>query len=139
MPVHLAKHPDQSYFTSLKKPFLVMITSMQLQFVVEITLRLLLATRGTTVHLGSDGVGDVGQLLLLLLKVLSGSVSAVLVEPLSSLLDGIQNLRILLVISYYCTGLQVTLWHKLTVSFSSSLILPPRPSASLTWFFKLKA
>lgn len=46
----------------------------------------------TLVHLGSDGVGDVGQLLLLLLKVLGGGVGAVLLEPLSSLLNSLKNL-----------------------------------------------
>lgn len=65
---------------------------MHLQLIVDVTSVLLLAGGATSVHLGSDGVGDVGQLLLLLLKVLSASFSAVLVEPLSSLLDGIEDL-----------------------------------------------
>lgn len=44
------------------------------------------------VHLGGDGVGDVGKLLLLLLKVLSGSLGSVLVEPLLGLLDSLEDL-----------------------------------------------
>ena len=65
---------------------------MLLQFIVEISL--LLAARGATtgVHLGGDRVSHVGQLLLLLLKVLGGGVGAVLLEPLSRLLNGFQNL-----------------------------------------------
>ena len=61
-----------------------------LQFVVEVTI--VLGATSTLVHLGSDGVGDVGQLLLLLLKVLGGGVGAVLLEPLGSLLDSVKNL-----------------------------------------------
>lgn len=65
-------------------------TSMHfLQFVMEVTI--VLAT-STLVHLGGDGVGDVGQLLLLFLKVLRGGVGAVLLEPLSSLLNSLKNL-----------------------------------------------
>ena len=62
---------------------------------MEITLLFLLAPRSTAraVHLGSDGIGNVGQLLLLFLKVLSGSVRPILVKPLGGLLDGIQNLK----------------------------------------------
>lgn len=54
----------------------------------------ILATRGTTraVELAGDGVGDVGQLLLLLLKVLGRGSGSVLLEPLSSLLDGVNDL-----------------------------------------------
>lgn len=52
---------------------------------------IVLAT-STLVHLGGDGVSDVGQLLLLLLKVLGGGVGAVLLEPLSSLLNSFKNL-----------------------------------------------
>lgn len=67
----------------------------KLQFVMEITLVLSLAlwSAAGAVHLGSDGVGDIGQLLLLFLKVLSGSLGTVLVKPLGGLLDGIQDLR----------------------------------------------
>lgn len=56
---------------------------------MEVTI--LLAT-SVLVHLGGDGVGDVGQLLLLLLEVLGGGVSAVLLEPLSSLLNSLKDL-----------------------------------------------
>lgn len=45
------------------------------------------------VHLGGDGVGNVGQLLLLLLKVLGGGLGAVLLEPLSGLLDSLEDLK----------------------------------------------
>jgi hypothetical protein len=60
-----------------------------LQFVMEVAI--VLAT-STLVHLGGDGVGNVGQLLLLLLKVLGGGVGAVLLEPLSSLLNSFKDL-----------------------------------------------
>ena len=45
------------------------------------------------VHLGRDGVGNVGELLLLLLKVLGGGLGAVLLEPLSGLLDSLEDLN----------------------------------------------
>ena len=44
------------------------------------------------VQLAGDGVRDVGELLLLLLKVLRRGRGRVLVEPLGRLLDGIQDL-----------------------------------------------
>ena len=44
------------------------------------------------VELASDGVGNVGQLLLLLLEVLGGRGGGVLLEPVSGLLDGLQEL-----------------------------------------------
>lgn len=44
------------------------------------------------VELASDGVGNVGQLLLLLLEVLGGRSGSVLLEPVSGLLDGLQKL-----------------------------------------------
>lgn len=70
---------------------------MQLQLVVEVAAALL-ARSATSVHLGSDGVGDVGKLLLLLLKVLSGGLGAVLIKPLLSLLDSVdQGLLVLLI------------------------------------------
>jgi hypothetical protein len=59
---------------------------------VELAVIVGLATRSALVHLGSDRVSDVGQLLLLLLEVLSGSLGTVDIEPLGSLLDGIQDL-----------------------------------------------
>lgn len=57
--------------------------------------RLVVATSTTTsrlVELASDGVGNVGQLLLLLLEVLGGRSGSVLLEPVSGLLDGLQKL-----------------------------------------------
>ncbi len=48
----------------------------------------------TGVELAGDGISDVGQLLLLLLKVLGGGSGAVLIEPLSSLLNGVEKLQI---------------------------------------------
>lgn len=61
-----------------------------LQLIVE--LGLLAITAGTLVHLGGDGVSDVGQLLLLLLKVLGVGLGAVLLKPLSGLLDSLEDL-----------------------------------------------
>lgn len=63
---------------------------MRLQLVVDVVILLATSATGTLVHLGGNGVSDVGQLLLLLLKVLSGGVSAVLVEPLVGLLNSIE-------------------------------------------------
>lgn len=66
---------------------------MHLQFVVEITLLLSRTfASGLSVHLGSNWVGDIGQLLPLLLKVLGRSLGTVLVKPLSGLLDGLSEL-----------------------------------------------
>ena len=50
--------------------------ALNLQLIV-VKIIIILSTRatGTLVHLGGDGVGDVGQLLLLLVKVLSRSGS----------------------------------------------------------------
>ena len=51
------------------------------------------ATRSTlAVQLAGDWVRHIGQLLLLLLKVLSRCGGSVLVEPVSGLLNGIKNL-----------------------------------------------
>lgn len=47
---------------------------------------------GALVHLGGDGVGNIGQLLLLLLEVLGGCSGAVLLKPGGGLLDGLENL-----------------------------------------------
>lgn len=66
---------------------------VHLQLVVDLSVVISLAARRTTlVHLGGDGVGDVGQLLLLLLEVLGSGLSAVLIEPLGSLLDSVEDL-----------------------------------------------
>lgn len=46
---------------------------------------------GRAIQLAGDGVGHVGQLLLLLLEVLGGSSGSVVVEPVGHLLDGIQD------------------------------------------------
>lgn len=56
---------------------------------------LVIVTTGTAsgaVKLAGDGVGDVGQLLLLLLEVLGFGGGSVLLEPLVGLLDGVQDL-----------------------------------------------
>jgi hypothetical protein len=47
------------------------------------------STTGRAVELGGDGVGDIGQLLELLVKVLRGSRDGVLLEPVLDLLDGV--------------------------------------------------
>ena len=107
-----------------------------LEFIVVEGL-IIIATWSTTraVELASDGVCDVGQLLLLLLKVLGHSGGSVLLKPVASLLDSLENLICRLAV---CQHLESGV-KKLTVSLSSSSILPPRPSSSLTWFFRLKA
>ena len=57
-----------------------------------------LAARCTTaVQLAGDRVRDVRQLLLLLLEVLGGGSSRVLFEPVSGLLDSVEDLNRLLV------------------------------------------
>ena len=71
-----------------------------LQLIVEITVIFGVAA-GTLVHLGRDGVGDVRQLLLLLLKVLGGGVRGVLLEPLRGFLDGLQDLYIMSVTMFH--------------------------------------
>jgi hypothetical protein len=93
------------------------------------------STASAAVKLAGDGVGDVAELLLLLVKVLGGSLSGVVVEPVLGLLDSIENL---FTMSVSCS-LNEDGSCQLTVSLSSSSILPPRPSSSLTWFFKEKA
>jgi hypothetical protein len=54
---------------------------------------LLIVTSATSraVKLGGDGVSDVGQLLELLIEVLSDSGSRVLLKPVLSLLDGLEK------------------------------------------------
>lgn len=47
----------------------------------------------TGVELAGDGIGDVGQLLLLLLKVLGGGSGTVLIEPLGSLFNSVEKLQ----------------------------------------------
>lgn len=67
------------------------VTSLQLVLDVSVVIGVG-AARAALVHLGGDGVSDVGQLLLLLLKVLGGGLGAVLLEPLGSLLDSVKDL-----------------------------------------------
>ena len=56
--------------------------------------RLVIVTSATSslVHLGGDGIGNVRELLLLLLEVLRSRIGCVLVEPVLSLLDGVEDL-----------------------------------------------
>lgn len=71
---------------------------MQLQLIVEVRISLL--TRSAArVHLRCDGVGDVGKLLLLLLEVLGAGLCTVLLEPLGSLLDSVEDSLLLLVVN----------------------------------------
>lgn len=61
---------------------------------------LLRAGAGTSVvELAGDWVSDVAELLLLLIKVFLGGISRVLLEPLKSLLDGIENGLLVLLIN----------------------------------------
>ena len=61
--------------------------------------RLVIVTIATSslVHLGGDGIGNVRELLLLLLEVLRGRIGRVLIEPVVGLLDGIEKLSFSLV------------------------------------------
>lgn len=93
------------------------------------------STASTAVKLAGDGVCDVAELLLLLIEVLGGGLGGVVVEPVLSLLDSIKDLFTMLVLC----SLKADCSCQLTVSLSSSSILPPRPSSSLTWFFREKA
>jgi hypothetical protein len=52
------------------------------------------STASAAVKLAGDGVCDVAELLLLLVKVLGGCLSSVVVEPVLGLLDSIENLFI---------------------------------------------
>lgn len=49
-------------------------------------------TASAAVKLAGDGVGNVAELLLLLIEVLGGSIGGVVVEPVLDLLDGVKNL-----------------------------------------------
>lgn len=71
---------------------LLTLLAPRLELVVNVGLVLLTRTARTLVHLGSDGVRDVRQLLLLLLEILGGGLGAVLLEPVGSLLDGLKDL-----------------------------------------------
>jgi hypothetical protein len=86
----------------------------------------------SAVHLAGNWVGNVAELLLLLLKVLGGGGGGVLLNPVLGLLDGFLELR-------WELACYLAVWQcvQLTVSLSSSSILPPRPSLSASWFFRL--
>ncbi len=60
---------------------------MALRFIIRS-----LGARTTRVQFAGDGVGHVRELLLLLLEVLGRGRGGVLIEPLGSFLDGIDNL-----------------------------------------------
>jgi hypothetical protein len=49
----------------------------------------IISATGRAVKLGGDGVGDIGQLLELLVKVLRGGSGGVLLEPVLNLLNGV--------------------------------------------------
>lgn len=74
-------------------------TSVPLQLIVPARLVLLLrgAARrwhvAAAVQFAGDGVGDVAELLLLLLKVFGRGCRGVLLEPLSGFFDGFKELR----------------------------------------------
>jgi hypothetical protein len=50
-------------------------------------------TSGTSIKFAGNGVGDVRQLLLLLLEVLAGGCGGILLKPVSGLLDSLENLH----------------------------------------------
>jgi hypothetical protein len=65
-----------------------------------VVVRLLLTSAtSSAVKLGGDGVGDVGQLLELLVKVLRGGGGGVLLEPVLGLLDGVLESLLVLVLN----------------------------------------
>jgi len=49
-------------------------------------------TTSASVELGGDGVGDVGQLLLLLFEIFGVGGGGVLFEPVGGFLDGFEDL-----------------------------------------------
>ena len=51
-----------------------------------------ISATGALVHLGGDGVGDVRELLLLLLEVLRGGIRRVVLQPVVGLLDSVEDL-----------------------------------------------
>lgn len=61
-----------------------------LQFIVVQRL-IILGRRSRAVQLAGDGVSHAGELLLLLLKVLGGSSSSVVLEPVNGLLDSVDD------------------------------------------------
>lgn len=78
--------PFRGYYT-LSNPHLELIMSLRL---------IVLASRSSSisVEFGRDGVGDVRQLLLLLLEVFCVGGGAVLVEPVGCFLDCVEDLFI---------------------------------------------
>lgn len=92
----------------------------RLQLIVAVII-LLSCSSCASVHLAGDRVSDVRELLLLLLKLLGGSGSGVLLEPLGGLLDGVENSLLILLIDLtiglsasaspfsYVKGLRLTL------------------------------
>jgi hypothetical protein len=53
------------------------------------------STASAAVKLAGDGVCDVAELLLLLIKVLGGGLGGVVVEPVLGLLDSIEDLCVM--------------------------------------------
>jgi len=104
-----------------------------LQFIVG--RRLIGSSLRGTVKLAGDWVCDVGELLFLLFEIFRSCGGGVLVKPFGGLLDSVEKLRN---VSAYSNNLTRG-YRVLTVSLSSSSILPPRPSSSLTWFLREKA
>jgi hypothetical protein len=137
-PLDIALHSTFSLYLPPRCKTKLKSSKRRSQLIVIIGLVILRTTRSTSssVELGGDGVCDVGQLLLLLFEVFSGGGGGVLFEPVGSFLDSFEDL--FRIISMYSIQFRIT-ERELTVSLSSSSILPPRPSSSLTWFFRLKA
>ena len=57
----------------------------------------ILISRSRAIELAGDGVGHVGELLLLLLEVLGGGFGSVVLEPVCDLLNGVED-RLLVVL-----------------------------------------
>ena len=49
-------------------------------------------TASAAVKLAGDGVGDIAELLLLLIEVFGSGIGGVVVEPVLDLLDGVKDL-----------------------------------------------
>jgi hypothetical protein len=66
-----------------------------------VVVRLVITTSatGASVELGGDRVGNIRQLLELLIEVLSGSVAGILLEPVLGLLDGVLDSLLVLVLN----------------------------------------
>jgi hypothetical protein len=70
-----------------------------LQFVVVKGLVIILGRRSRAVELAGDGVCHTGELLLLLLEVLGGSSSSVVLEPVTDLLNGVDDRLLVILIN----------------------------------------